>query len=166
MTKQEIALELKAHGVTLIACQIKKAPKVDLATMLEKAKKLSVVALPKKARVLPDRVIVEPATDLSNVKPTRDALDCGQPAQVPCRPFAGCAPLARSRDNVARGPQIHARRFAVHVLLVREGLLRLAYKQAETFDLGAPKFCVRWGILAGGVNELQAFSWHLRCPIL
>lgn len=71
MTKQEIARELKAHGTTLTTSQIKKASKDDLTAMLEEAKKSNVVALPKKAR-LADRVIVEPTTDLSNVKPIRE----------------------------------------------------------------------------------------------
>lgn len=75
MTKQEIARELEALGVTLTASQIKKAKLEDLDAMLTKAKKPSnVVALPtpKKVRTLEDRVLVEPTTDLSNVRPIRE----------------------------------------------------------------------------------------------
>ena len=72
MTKQEIARELEALGITLTASQIKKTSLPDLNAMLTKAKASNVVALPKKVRALEDRVLVEPTTDLSNVRPIRE----------------------------------------------------------------------------------------------
>lgn len=74
MTKQEIAHDLEALGVTLTASQIKKTSLADLQAMLSKAKLSNIAPMPKakKERVVEDRVLVAPTSDLSNIRPIRE----------------------------------------------------------------------------------------------
>ncbi|MBK8458234.1 MAG: hypothetical protein IPL47_14965 [Phyllobacteriaceae bacterium] len=77
MTKQEIARELETLGVTSDGQPDQEDLPPDLNAMLTKAKAKAasnVVALPttKKVRALEDRVLVEPTSDLSNVRPIRE----------------------------------------------------------------------------------------------